>query len=407
MISVGLANAVLLMSLLATVGSYLFISRREGSYLNIATPSLVLNLPAFYLLPLLYTTWFGNDATAYAYVYVYLTLGLESCVFAYVYTRPAGRPLRLPFSFAYHNFRWLALACLAISVAVFLPVLLEFREYILDPRRIYEQTRTGFGASFFLSSTFAYLAVILILFTEESRFRKAAVIVAAAVVLSLHGSKGQVLGLVLLLGLYAAYVSRQKLDLLPAIGAGMGVVALVAGLFAATMSFGGAWEAIETISQYSTYTQNAMLVIDSNLPPEYGRLTWESNVIALVPRAMMPNKPKDFGEFYLAAKFFPSEFDQDTGAPAFGIGLQYADFGFLAIIYLLLFTALKAWLARIFVTRLRWTKHPADFIVVAFLADIALIPAGGTGWLLPETLVLAMLVRFGSSLGAEKVYREQ
>jgi hypothetical protein len=165
-------------------------------------------------------------------------------------------------------------------------------------------------------------------------------------------------------------------------------------------------EALESVSSYSDYTRNAMLVIDSNFPLQYGRLTWESNVLALVPRAIMPDKPKDYGAFYLDAEFYPSEMDLDQGVPAFGIGVQYADFGMLAIVYLALFAALRGWLARVFVSRLKQTRHPADFIMVAFLADVMLF-AVGIGWPFLETLFLALCLRFASSIGADKVYREQ
>ena len=60
---------------------------------------------------------------------------------------------------------------------------------------------------------------------------------------------------------------------------------------------------------------------------------------------------------------------------------------------------LKGGLARIFVNRLKLTKHPADFFVVAFLADISVLPFGGAGWLLPVAILVAMLVRFASRIG--------
>ena len=86
--------------------------------------------------------------------------------------------------------------------------------------------------------------------------------------------------------------------------------------------------------------------------------------------------------------------------------MQYADFGVLSILYLGLMAALKGWLARIFVNRLKLTKHPADFFVVVFLADISVFPVG-VGWLLPEALLVAVLLRWASRIGAGKVYRER
>ena len=405
MISLGMASAVQLASLAVSIGAYLFVCRREGTYFNIMTPSFIVDIPAFYLLPLAYNSVFGIEGSTYAYTYVYATLATENVIFAFVYTRPQSRPVRLPFAYGYGNFWFLSVAFLALAGLLFVPLLLEFREYIFDPRRLYELTRTGAGAGYYLSSTAAYLATVLALFSRKSGVQKTLVILAAVVVLSLHGSKGQVLSLLLLVVMFEVYVRRRKLKILPALLASLGFAIVLIGMFAATMALGDFGEALETLSSYSDYTRNAMLVIDSNLPRQYGRLTWESNVIALVPRALMPDKPKDYGAFYLDQEFYPSKMELDQGVPAFGVGVQYADFGALAIVYLGLFAAFRGWLARVFVGRVRQTRHPADFIVLAFLAGITLLPIG-IGWPLPETFLVALGLRFVTSIGADRVCRE-
>jgi hypothetical protein len=405
MIPLGQANVVVLVSLAVCLGAYIFVSRREGTYVNILTPALIVSVPAFYLLPLIYNELFGSPGSTFAFVYVYLTFAVENLVFAFFYTRQRVRPICLPFGFGYKNFWLLSVAGVILAGLLFVPLLLEFREYIFEPRRIYELTRTGFGAFFYVSSTAAYLASILALFSRQSLFRKALVLLASSLVLFLHGSKGQLLNLLLLVILFAIYVQRHKLKLLPAVMACLGLGAVLIGLFAATMVLGGPMEAIETVSEYSDYTRNAMLVIDSNFPLQYGRLTWESNVVALVPRVLMPDKPKDYGAFYLDAEFFPLSLERDQGVPAFGIGVQYADFGWLAIVYLAFFAALSGWLARVSVARLRRTRHPADFVLVAFFAGISLFPIG-VGWPLPETLLVAMCLRFASRVGTDQVYHE-
>jgi hypothetical protein len=98
--------------------------------------------------------------------------------------------------------------------------------------------------------------------------------------------------------------------------------------------------------------------------------------------------------------------DADEGAPDFGIGVQYADFGAFAIVYLALFAMLRGWLARIFVTRLDRSRHPADFLLLAFMAGLSVLPVGGAGWMLPEAVAAAMLLRFLSCIGAPRLYRE-
>ena len=408
MISSSLADAVLLVSLSVSLITYVFVSRREGSYVNILTPTLITSIPAYYLLPLFFTHVFGNDASVFAYIYVYMTLAAENLAFVYAYTRPSRRLLRLPLRYSYSNFDFLSFALLGLAVLMYLPVVLEFPEYLLNPRQIYMHTRTGFGVNFYISSTLAYLAVILIQFSGRSRWVKGFVILVAGVVLSLHGSKAQMFSLVLLLVLFQVYVRRRAFKLLPSLIAGIGLGFFLLLLFAASMALGDSTaEALEAISQYSDYTRNAMMVIDSHMPLQYGRLTVEAQVIGRIPRVLMPNKPKNFGGLYLDDQFYPESIDADIGAPDFGVGVQYADFGVLAIVYIAFFAMVKGWLARVFVSRLRYTRHPADFFFVAFLAEISLIPVGAVGWLVPEALIVVLFLRYTSCFGADRVYRER
>ncbi len=408
MISSWLSDIVLMVSLIVSLYSYVVVSKRDGSYLNVMTPTFIIGIPAYYLLPMFFTHVFGTEASPYAYIYVYATLAIQNVVFAYAYTRRTKKLLRLPFHYSYANFDRFSFVFLGLAVLMYAPLLFQFPEYILSPRELYAHTRTGFGINFYLSSTLAYLAVILIEFSGQSRWIKGFVILVAAAVLSLHGTKGQVLSLVLVLALFEVYVRKRKLKLLPSLSVGVGLGFLLLGLFAATMTLGDTpTEAVEAISSYSDYTRNAMLVIDSHFPLQYGRLTLEGQIIGRIPRVLMPSKPKNYGALYLDEVFYPEAVDLDAGLPDFGIGAQYADFGVFAIVYLAAFAMLRGWLAQIFVRRLAYSRHPADFFLVAFLADISLFPIGGIGWLLPEAIIVALFLRFASCFGAEKVYRER
>jgi oligosaccharide repeat unit polymerase len=393
-------------SLVVSLVAYGAMSRREGSYINILTPFFMTSIPAFYLLPLVYLDLFGAQTGTFSFEWVYSALAVEILLFVYAYSKTGCRIVKLPGFSSYSNFAATAFFCLFAGILLYLPVLIQFHDLILDPRQIYMQTRTGFGTQGFVSSTLAYLAVILILFSKRSKLLKACVITVATILLMLHGSKAQALSVLFILLLYYVYVLRRKVRLVRALLVTVGVVAVGLVLFAATMSLGEDMaEMLETVSQYSDYTRNAMLVVDSNYPRQWGRLTLESNVFAVVPRQLMPGKPKNFGAFALAEEFYPNWFDEDTGSPAFGVGIQYADFGPFAIVYLALAAAFKGWLARIFVNRLAMTNHPADFFMVVFLADVSVFPTG-IGWLWPEALCVAVLLRFFSSVGAATAFRE-
>jgi len=408
MISVDTADLVLICSLAVTLIAYVRLSRAEGSYVNVLVPTLIMEIPACYLFPSLYLHIFETRASSYAFVYVYATLAAENVAFVYGYSRARERVIRLPSAWSYHNFTFFSLACLMGGILLYLPVLFEFRQDLLDPRRIYEQTRTGFGLQFYVSSFLAYLAVILILFTKRSWLTKGVVVIVATGLLLLHGSKGHVLNLVLLLILFHVYGAGRRVGFGRTLIVCSAIALVIVLLFAGTMSLGeGPQEVLEAISEYSDYTRNATMVIDEHFPVQYGRLTLEANILALVPRALMPNKSKDLGGLYLDEEFYPEQLDADAGAPSFGIGVQYADFGSLAIVYLALFALLRGWLARVFVNRLRLSSHPADFFMVAFLADVGLFPVGGLGWFLTGAILVALLLRRISAIGANRVYRDR
>ena len=408
MISNSAADVVVVLSLMVSLGAYVFVSQREGSYLNILTPAYLTGIPAYYLLPIFATHLFGNDASPYSYTYVYVTLAAENVAFAYAYLHSTSKFMRLPFRYSYRNFGSLSLVFLGIAILMYVPILLEFPEYILDPRQIYEHTRVGFGINYYVSSTLAYLSVILIEFTEYPGWVRWGVSLVAAALLSLHGSKGQVLSLFLVLALFEVYVRGRKVRLLPSLIVAGGLSLLVLLLFVASMAIDkDPLEAVRTISEYSDYTRNAMLVIDSHFPLQYGRLTMEGHLYGRTPRFLMPDKPTNFGALYLDDQFFGASLDDEKGAPDFGIGLQYTDFGVFAIAYLVFFALVRGWLARMFVRRLNGTQHPADFFMVAFLANVSLFPVGAVGWLLPEAFLVAFFVRFASRVGTGAVYRDQ
>jgi hypothetical protein len=79
----------------------------------------------------------------------------------------------------------------------------------------------------------------------------------------------------------------------------------------------------------------------------------------------------------------------------------------LAIVYLALFAILRGWLARIFVNRLNGSRHPADFFMIAFLADVTVFPVGGLGWFITGAILVALLLRKISTIGAGRIYRDR
>jgi hypothetical protein len=164
--------------------------------------------------------------------------------------------------------------------------------------------------------------------------------------------------------------------------------------FAAYGSFQSIVGVLQYMTQYSDYTRNAMIVIDD---PQgrtyYGRLTLETMLYPHIPRALMSDKPKDFGVLQLAKVYFPANYRAEEGSPAFGIGEQYSDFGVFAILILCATSAATAWLTSSVIAFLRTNRHPSVFMLLLFLSGLSFIPAG-TGYWLPETMILALGLAF-------------
>jgi hypothetical protein len=368
----------ILASLLVVVTTYLLLSRREGNYINILFPFILINVPAYFLFELVFLVVLEAEGSVYAYFYCYATYAAGVVAVAVAYTAMPGRwvpifvklpRLRIP------GVPWLILL---MGGALYAPVLIEYSHLIFQPREIYMATRTGFGIQFFLSTFLAYFALILMLFAKSVPRTVMAVFVSLVLLLIyLHGSKGQLL-VVLMISLYFVVFIRGwrfRLGALMGLGSAAGLVMGV--LFYITLPASMKEDLLVGIVSYSDYTRHAAVVIDDpHLEPQLGRLTAESSLYTVIPRALFPDKPRDFGSFWLAKRYYPEWFEANTGAPAFGIGVQYADFGGFTIAWDIFTHLLLGGALKILVTRLRQKPDPGSFILLLALLDVALIPAG-------------------------------
>lgn len=385
--------AIIIGSLALVSLAYLYVSKRDGSYVNVMTPTVAFLVPACYLLEMYHLAIFGPSNTLTAYALSYGCYAGYLLTFAYGYGRIRVPTVRLPFDrFESQRSRLPAYLTLAMAIALFLPIALQFRDLLTNPRAIYEQTRTGYGVNFFLSTTLSYLALVLLLFSRGARSTETTFFTLFCAILAwLHGSKGEMLELVFILGIYAIYVKNRRVSLPAFFVVIASMIVLGLALFLITtpglLLQGGA----NALAGYSEYTRNGMKVIDSGMGPLYGRLTLEAQIYPRIPRVLFPDKPHDFGGFYLAAHFFPDAFAGDTGAPAFGYGTWYADFSFLALPILMAVGLFSGILLKLFMTSLRTYRTPGNFVMVLFASGIPLIPIADT-FLLPESLLLAIAV---------------
>jgi hypothetical protein len=378
------------------IACYLYYGRSQKSYVNALTPVFLIGVPSLYILELLYIYYNGSSATVEAYWFVYLAYALSSVITAFVLIRVKVPKILTEYRPPAYDVKYAPYMLLIVSFLLYLPILLEFAQYITNPRNIYYLTRTGYGLNSFASSLASNFAFILILFKKRScRMERIGFFILCAIQGLLHGSKGQVITIVFIWLLHYVYIQNKRVRIMRFVFASVIFSFVLTGLFyfLSTDPDLAASSLLRNLSGYSDYSRNAMMVIDNDLPPLWGKLNFEDAVYSRIPRVLFPDKPKDFGTFYLAKLYFPEWFAADTGSPAFGVGVVYADFKSASLLYLVITSFVSAWLLKIFISRSERFHDPGDFIMLLFLSGVVLIPLG-VGYLLPEHFLLAVVISF-------------
>jgi hypothetical protein len=381
---------IILISLAFVVMAYIFVSRREDNWVNILTPFLLFSVPGWYVLELVYGSVFGYEASVYAYFYCYLTyaLGVGATVAGYI-AMPA-RPLGIFIKVPRIRIPGVPFLFLAFAVLLYAGILIKFPGLLVSPRQIYELTRSGFGLQFFLSAFAVYMGFILLLFSPRKNKVVSAVFwLVSLVVLYLHGSKGQLLNWFLVALYFFVFVAGKRFDFKRVVGLAMGAICLISSLFYITSYGSAASDLLLDMANYADYTRNAAMIIDDQtLAPQMGRLAAESKLYIMVPRALFPDKPKDYGGFWLVKRYYPDKYELEAGAPDLGLGFLYADFGAFAIVYYCIGALLAGVSMKVLVTRLRQRPDAGTFLLLLVFLDVGLIPTGAGG--LPLILYYAL-----------------
>jgi len=88
----------ILASFACVVATYVYVSVRERSYLNVLTPTFAFLVPANYLLELYHLWLFGPTASPFAYALMYACYAVTCMAFALGYLKTRVPALRLPFT---------------------------------------------------------------------------------------------------------------------------------------------------------------------------------------------------------------------------------------------------------------------------------------------------------------------
>lgn len=385
---------IILSSLVVAITAYIMVVVKEKSFFHILTPIYFTFIPGYYLLELVHMHYFGYSGQSSTYLYCYATYGLTFLFLALAYTRFPAIRVDLPFN-VNNDIKYLPYIVFAAAILVYLPILIEYRDLILTPRAIYAKTRIGYGHLYFTSTALTYLAYIFCLFKKNPfRGEKTLFFAMSSLWCFAHGSKGQVVTLILIGLMYSVLVRNKRMKLSTVAAYSISFAIGLGSLFYAFSDSlrDGDLSLLAGVASYSDYNRNAMMLIEDRQDLQFGRLTLETAIFSRVPRVLYPSKPDDWGTFALAKEYYPVWFEKKTGAPSFGVlGVPFADFGHFAILYLVLWGILTGVLLKIFVVRLKEHRDPSDFIIVLFLANVSVIPSG-VGYTLPEHLFLAVLV---------------
>jgi len=382
-------------SLAVVLCSYLLICYADRSWLNWATSGYLVTIAAIFLFPMLSLFSAGPTGSRFAYIFCYTAYGLTNLCMAIAYVLTRRIPVSDAVRFEPPVINLLPWGLLAVGILLYLPILIQFSSLLLHPREIYSQTRSGYGPLVFGSRTLLNLAFVLYLFKrDKSRLGSAAFFSICLFATFLHGSKGLLVNLLAVALLFWIYIKGRRLGLARAASVLFFFVVITISLFALFADLADVSEVITYVQGYSDYTKNAMIVIDDPIrQPAWGRLTLEGEVYARVPRVLFPGKPSNFGIFKLAQDYYPAWYRSDTGNPDFSIGMQYADFGPLAIVFLCITATLTGIMTGLVVRHLDHTPSAPGFILLMFFSGIAII-SFGTGYALPESLLIASGVWF-------------
>lgn len=235
-----------------------------------------------------------------------------------------------------------------LSVGTLLYVHFKFGfEFILEPRRLYEASREGFGTHYFLLGLSLRLAALLLMMSDLRR--KWIYFVALLVFSVLTGAKINTY-IILMFGAmyYIVFLRAGRINIGLIIKLGLIALPLVYLLIYLTFQ-DSEYGILQLLVAYVNEPWNNFILLVQSYHHHFqeffgGMLTFENNVISRIPRPLYPEKPYLFGGFRLANAYFPETVALGIGAPSFGTeGIVYADWGVFGLFLLALFRAVQSY----------------------------------------------------------------
>ncbi|BCS55014.1 hypothetical protein [Geobacter sp. SVR] len=377
--------------------AYAKVSQQIGSYFNLLTPWFVGAFTKNIVVELLYTFRIGGDGTDYSFFLITLGNTVEVLSFLITYYYCKGISVSLFRRVTPLYWRESMILILA-TIFLFLPIYLEFGlDVILDPRSVYLQTRTGYGLSYFLSAFLLRVSFVLVMFSLNNNWSK---IVTAGLIFSIigycTGSKTVLFSFIVIVFIY--WIKSTQFSL----GLKSFVLLLVTAFFLLTTAIALLRPSTDTteiskemffdiLLTYSDYNRNGQVLIDKEHKPQLGRIFLEDYFVSKIPRVLYPEKPRNFGSIALAEIYFPEWFETDTGAPSFGSGVAYADFGEIFPLWLILCGFIQGYFLKTIERSYNDFSNPYTFVLLLHFCGISLLSAG-VGSFLFEMVIFMLLL---------------
>ena len=371
---------------------FIWFSIRVGNFANAITPSLIAFFPAYFIFECIYLFWVENDEHWLEYVFIYTCALLLIVSFVVGYMMIPGSFTKVKRVYVY-NPRYLHCSIIFTIAAVFLylPVLIEYKQYILYPRVIYELTRSGYGHLFYSSLLAGMLAVVFSFYSlSRARWVSILLLVVNVVFILLHGNKTPLLNLIVAWLFFYSYVLGNAISMKKMFYV-VAIISCFIFLFFYLTFNSELSIVLLNMAYYADYNRNAFLLMNGNIDFGFGKYIVESQVFSRLPRFLYPDKPEFFGYLELAKSVFPNKTEENVGVPSFGLGEYYADFGYFSLLVIPVVGFFKGVLTG-YVKKLLDKQGDVYYLLIfLFLSGVTFIPLG-SGWLFYEHCFLALLI---------------
>jgi hypothetical protein len=199
--------------------------------------------------------------------------------------------------------------------------------WLTDTRTAYLENRTGAGQFWLLTIWFLMTAMVYYLWARRPRgLRLVGAVVASTVGAYLTGSKYVILCAFITALTYYHFLVKPVPTVTVIVS---GVVAVAA--FFGLLFFQSSMTALNVLSYFENFDVTTRFISRfDEFGYRYGA-GWLSQFWFYVPRALYPDKPREYGSLLIPAHLFPGAHEQGYAPGFLGWSLSYLDFGLVGV----------------------------------------------------------------------------